>query len=301
MDFNERVLASAGTAWDGWLPWPEGWHGSPAATALREELPPLLRAEYGDASLFVLKDPRICRFLPLWSEALAGEGIDVGCVLCLRDPFEVARSLESRDGMGREESLVAWLRALLDAERDSRGLARQVVAYPALLSDWRREVAAIAGRLGFAWPRTIEAAGAEVDAFLTRSLRHHYAEAPAGIQPGMVRLAKAAHAALQALALEPDDPAARLALDAIRVEFDTAASRLGPLAAELQARAERAERKARRASALEAQVDRQANEIAALIRRLAGAESATDAAGATTEPHDITATMAGPAQEEDQG
>ena len=100
-DFNDEILNLAGTQWDDWLPvnarlsetliWPQ----------LVARGRKLLRGEIGDAPLFVLKDPRICKLANFWLEVLAAEAVDAAIVIPLRNPLEVARSLSVRNGIGR--------------------------------------------------------------------------------------------------------------------------------------------------------------------------------------------------------
>src|SRR3546814_18367354 len=87
--------------------------------------------------MILLKDPRICRFLPFWLDACESFGIEPLVVFAWRDPFQVAHSLRNRNQFSRDKGLLLWLRHVLDAERDSRGLPRCFVSYEQLLSDWR--------------------------------------------------------------------------------------------------------------------------------------------------------------------
>ncbi len=53
----------------------------------------VLEEEYGNASLIAVKEPRICRFAPLYSELLAEQGYECLFVLPLRNPLAVIASL----------------------------------------------------------------------------------------------------------------------------------------------------------------------------------------------------------------
>ena len=67
---HDRFLASIGSAWDDVSPIPPSVFASARADAFIDELAELLLAEYGDSSLFVVKDPRLCRLIPIWIAAL---------------------------------------------------------------------------------------------------------------------------------------------------------------------------------------------------------------------------------------
>ncbi|WP_204322298.1 hypothetical protein, partial [Streptococcus pneumoniae] len=53
--------------------------------------------EYSASDLFVLKDPRLSLFVPLWGVAFGRLGIDARFVIPFRSPMAVAASLEVRE------------------------------------------------------------------------------------------------------------------------------------------------------------------------------------------------------------
>ena len=132
---NEELLKRLGARWDSVAPLPAGWAAMPAVEALHADAARIVAAEYGDSKYAVLKDPRVCRLLPFWRHVLGEAGFTLSCVLMLRRPMEVAASLARRDQFAPEKSLAMWYAHLVDAERDSRGLPRAMVAYDALLAD----------------------------------------------------------------------------------------------------------------------------------------------------------------------
>ena len=124
---QDAFLETLGSTFRDTSAWPESALASPAARAFQSQLVELLRSEYGDAPQFVLKDPRICRLMPLWLGALEEIGATPHIVLPLRNPLEVAASLRGRDEKTdlTARSLLMWLRYVLDGERYSRGYARR--------------------------------------------------------------------------------------------------------------------------------------------------------------------------------
>ncbi len=127
--------------------------------------------EYGDVSLPLLKDPRVCRLLPLWNRVFSELGLAPRYIVPLRHPREVAASLGVRDRIGPTEALLLWARYLLDAERHTRAYPRVVVGFDALMSDWLGVVGRIAAALHLEWP--VPPRDAAVDEFLSESERHH--------------------------------------------------------------------------------------------------------------------------------
>ena len=166
--FHDRVLHALGTSWDAWTA-----IESDRAARFAHELTPLISAEFGAAPIFVVKDPRMCRLVPLWLSTLETSGITPGAILVVRGPVEVSRSLAARDRMPSTFALLLWLRHMLDAEYGTRALPRAIVSYDALMTDWREEVRQISTGLGIAWPCSAETAGESVAQFLASDLRHH--------------------------------------------------------------------------------------------------------------------------------
>src|SRR5437763_8180680 len=109
---HDRFLASIGSAWDDVSPIPKSVFASAKADRFVGELDEILRAEYGDSSLFVVKDPRMCRCLPLWIAALDRFGARPSFVITTRNPLEVAGSLKARDGFSGTKSCLLSLRHL---------------------------------------------------------------------------------------------------------------------------------------------------------------------------------------------
>src|SRR5581483_9655837 len=126
-----------------------------------------LRDGGAGAPLWGVKDPRLCRLLPLWRPLLAGLGARPCFILAVRHPAEVAGSLLRRDGLNAGCAAILWLRHVLEAERGSRGAARAIVHYEDLVggAGWRAVAARLAAQFGIAWPRTGAAAEAAVDSY----------------------------------------------------------------------------------------------------------------------------------------
>ena len=88
-DMNDEILASAGSAWDDWRAFDSDWYRSPVAGQFRERAQAVLREQFGDSRLFVLKDPRICRLMPFWIEAINAVGAEPLVVSPIRNPLSL--------------------------------------------------------------------------------------------------------------------------------------------------------------------------------------------------------------------
>jgi hypothetical protein len=183
----------------------------------------LLQRDFADARLFVIKEPRMCRFIPLWLDATRTFGAEPKAIIPIRDPREVAASLLRRNAFNPLFGHFLWLRHVLDAELYTREIDRVFVTYEDLLRDWQTATDRIAHTLKIAWPCSTEESRADVDAFLDKKLRHYEASEDAVRQQNETpRWVKEAFDVLAAIADETiaDDAAARKSLDRIRPDFD---------------------------------------------------------------------------------
>ena len=172
-EINDAILASAGSSWDDWEPFHPDWYASPVADDFRQRAQAALKGEFGDSRLFVLKDPRVCRLLPFWIDAL-GE-VDAKAVVAstIRNPLEVAASLQHRDAIHPSIGQLLWLRHVLDAEAASREIPRAFVRYEDLLSDWGNTAERLGHEFGVSWPKRSASTEIEIEDYLTPSQRHH--------------------------------------------------------------------------------------------------------------------------------
>ena len=230
-DFHDRLLDCAGSRWDTWLRLGPDWFDSPNASQLVDECRSLLTQEFGDAPLFVVKDPRLCRLVPFWVLVLQAEKIAAAAIVPVRSPFEVARSLEARDRLPREQSLLMWLRHVLDAELATRHITRSFVGYRDLLNDWKAVANRMSAELQVTWPSQSAATETAVSDFLRPDLCHHFAEidsedAAFPLSEWLLRTYEAL-GVLRRSGIGTDR--AYETLDEVKNEFDRAASLFGPI------------------------------------------------------------------------
>ncbi|WP_130471104.1 glycosyltransferase [Candidatus Magnetaquicoccus inordinatus] len=172
MKIHDKFYADIGSSWHDWKLFPKEVWQSKAAKTCKEALAILLEQEFAQQALFVIKDPRLSRLLPLWLDLLAERQIEAACVLIVRNPLEVAASLQKRDGFSESKALLLWATHVLEAEHISRLLPRVRLFYDDLLQNPRAVIAEIEKHLG-AFPAT-QQAWPEIDRFLSAQYRHHH-------------------------------------------------------------------------------------------------------------------------------
>ena len=175
VDFHERLLAALDSSWDDPRPLRQGWLDEAFANGWEDELATLLGNQFGDAALWVVKDPRLCRLLPLWLKVLEHLDVEPKLVFATRHPSEVVGSLIRRNGLSAGAASLLWLRHLSEPLPHSDGMARCMVGYDELLQDWRSVAVRMACELDVEWPVAVADCASAIDAHLRRDLRHQYA------------------------------------------------------------------------------------------------------------------------------
>jgi len=134
-----------------------------------------IKKEFSSSSLWGIKDPRMCRLLPLWKPIFKRFNCQPLFVIVIRNPKEVAESLKMRDGLSIPLSYFLWMRYMMQAELDTRGEKRVFINYENLLADWKTVMSHISINLQLAWPKKYLDVESEVNDFLKSELRHHVA------------------------------------------------------------------------------------------------------------------------------
>lgn len=147
IEFHQRLLWKLDTGFlDPRCPRPT-WFQSADAKIAADELAAIIESEWSSAAPWVMKDPRMCRLVPLWRTALAKLGRVPFALHCLREPSEVAASLARRNGFSRPTAELLWAQHVALAERDTRDMPRNFIQYHSLLNDWRTTLVRIATQI----------------------------------------------------------------------------------------------------------------------------------------------------------
>jgi len=188
---HHKLIARLGWSWDDIRPLPPGWDKSEVARSAGQTLSTILLRDFAGVRLCGVKDPRLCRLLPLWSALLDQLKLKPCFILTLRHPRDVAASLAARDGVSTAHAGLLWLRHVLEAELATRGHPRTVVQYEDLVGHrgWRSVVSQISRELGLVWPAAGPSAEAAIDTLLSPELRHHQAGALVPSDPGAENMA----------------------------------------------------------------------------------------------------------------
>jgi hypothetical protein len=167
---------------------PDEWWTAPAAEIIGARIADYLARIMDNAELAGFKDPRTARLLPLWDAILERLHAEPRFVYCLRDPAQVARSIESRDGTERAQAEYRWLVYNAHALQGIGARPVCIVRY----EDWFVAPAATARRLAN-WVRpgqaVVEAMLKDlVSTIVDANLRHDAPEAASGVSRAASRM-----------------------------------------------------------------------------------------------------------------
>jgi hypothetical protein len=184
---HDALLEALDFSWDDVRPLPNGWEKSAAASAARDSLSALIVREFARTDLWAVKDPRLCRLIPLWRDVLREFAIEPTVLIVVRSPSEVAASIRARDGWLDGVGELLWLRHLSEAEAASRQLRRCAITFDQLLASPVAALTKIASRLQLRLPRTPSAVAHELEGFVDAGERHHRVDAGGnGADPSVV-------------------------------------------------------------------------------------------------------------------
>jgi hypothetical protein len=173
---HDRLLGALGSSWDDIGALPDHWWKLPVVQPFRQELLDLVRRDFSDTPLWGLKDPRMCRLLPLWREIFDEVGVHPIYVLTHRDPIEVAGSLRKRDQFSLPKAGLVWLIHNVEMESGTRGATRAFASFEQLLREPLVTLEGIRAATNIHFPRSVSDAASDLAEFLEPRLRHHVSE-----------------------------------------------------------------------------------------------------------------------------
>ena len=166
--FNEELMSADGIRWDSIDSNIDKTINRGLAEKSQKSAHAIIQKEFSSNDI-VIKDPRLCRLLPVWQKLLADLEFDVIPVLVIRDPTAVARSLEKRDMMPTNRGLLLWLLYTFEV-LDYLGRPPILVDYDVLMQDADTGLASLR-QLN---PERYAACVAQYnDEFLSSELYHH--------------------------------------------------------------------------------------------------------------------------------
>jgi len=221
-NINEKILHRLSSAWDDPLFKKIKTLQSDKLAKYQKKIVKMINREFSKDKIFCIKDPRLCNLLPIWRDALTGVDIDLSCILVLRHPLEVAKSLRAREGFSIEKGILLWMMYMFNAESFSRALLRGVVLYDDVLKDTKKITKYVSSCLDIIFPKSWPNVHLEIEKFLDRNLKHHNVKR-GHCGNGFFKMADNLYHLLLKLRSQREDVDQVLtSIDMIRKEFDDA-------------------------------------------------------------------------------
>lgn len=133
----------------------------------------VLLSEFKYSQIFSIKDPRIGYLLPFYKSTLQSLNIEAKAIIPIRNPFEVARSLQARNGFSLEKGLLHWAYHFLVVEKYTRDLPRVYTTFEGLMQSPHDTLQLIDKKLGLTLLSKYESSKHQINEFLAPELKHH--------------------------------------------------------------------------------------------------------------------------------
>ena len=169
---HDRLLQYYGFSWDDPRPLPQDWWLQDFSQQCLEEISGIIAEDMKASTLWAIKDPRMCRLLPLWRLIFNRLNIEPMFLCIVRNPLEVAASLYSRDSMPKDLAILLWLQHNLEAVDGTSGYRRRFIGYGQLLNQREKLVRGILRDFSI----DLDSSTAVINKdgqFLSVKLRHH--------------------------------------------------------------------------------------------------------------------------------
>ncbi|MGH8547361.1 MAG: hypothetical protein ACRERU_01915, partial [Methylococcales bacterium] len=173
VEIHQRLLHDLRYTWHDVRFLPDNWLTRKDVRKKKDAITEIIAKEYSNYAVWGIKDPRICRLVPLWKEIFSEMGLKAVYVQIFRNPLEVAMSLKRRDGFIIDYSLLLWFLYNIEAVKNTTGDNRAFLEYEELLHDWPGSIENLGKKLDVHWPIKIDQAATEIGQFLSPDLYHN--------------------------------------------------------------------------------------------------------------------------------
>lgn len=169
--FNNQIFETLGLHWDATIPMPTDWQNKPEIKIIQQQIITWLQQEFDMQKIIALKDPRLCRTLPIWLEAADQAGFTPNAIHIFRDVAEVASSFAVRENTDHRKAVILSMLYLAEAERATRSIPRVMITYDQLFADIKTVLNSIY-QLPIEWLYSPEVALMRTATIVKPKLRH---------------------------------------------------------------------------------------------------------------------------------
>ena len=174
VEIHDQLFEDMSLSWDSTGPLPANWLKLAACNDAKKKLISICKKDFSAPGVHCIKDPRMCRFLPLWGEICAELKLSACFAFILRSPEEVAGSIFERDGYSIERSLYLWALHIFDVVKFIVDKPNHVLTYENLLDNPAEEMVNLINSLNLAELAKVDEA--RLRKFVSRKLKHQSAQ-----------------------------------------------------------------------------------------------------------------------------
>ena len=164
LDIDRKLLKHFEATWHEPPELKSGWHLDPQLKQLSIEAKGLA-ATFAGRSPWGWKEPRASLFLPFWKEIIP----DMRFVICIRNPLEVARSLEKRNNIPVSKGASLWYCYVRASIEDTEGSPRIFFFFEDFFQNGSAEIERLLRFCELPKP----ANDSELKSAISSELRHH--------------------------------------------------------------------------------------------------------------------------------
>lgn len=169
VDLNNELLSDIDCTWDS-LIIPKSANLTAGFT---KKISALITKEFHDSTFYCIKDPRIIRLEDSWLNALQSLNIQPYYILANRHPFEVAKSLQKRNGIPKNISLLLWIQHQANGLKLALNNNGIIINYDAILQEPSEKIKEIAYYLDVDTNNMIQEIKTFCHDFLDKQLKHN--------------------------------------------------------------------------------------------------------------------------------
>jgi hypothetical protein len=174
VEFHDRILALFNRGYFGHFhdfALPVAWWADPRVAQIRREIVAFLEKRMGEG-YFGFKDPRTVRLMPMWHQIFNELKLAPRLVLCLRNPAEIGRSLNARDGLDPEIGEYRWLVHMIDFFRYTSKYDICTVEYEGWFTDPAANIEKLRKFLDLPWLQSESDLSLVLSDIIDRAARH---------------------------------------------------------------------------------------------------------------------------------
>jgi hypothetical protein len=157
------------------FPLPVAWWADPRVVQIKHEIVAFLEKRMGEG-YFGFKDPRTMRLMPLWHQIFNELKLAPKLVLCLRNPAQVARSLNTRNGLDPAIGEYRWLVHIVDFFRYISKFDFCTVEYEEWFNNPSANIEKLTKFLDLQWQQSESDLSLVLSGIIDPALRHDDAE-----------------------------------------------------------------------------------------------------------------------------